>query len=321
MKGFNYKNIGKKVASMVPVLFIAILLGACSQNNGDGEDKESDGAETYIYYINADETKIIGEAYEPVGTTKEELVEEYLEALSKEPEDYSLKKAGPDNLEAENFSFNENNLSIDFNSYYNDLSGISEVLCRASIVKTLCQIEGVDSVEFTVGGQPVMGLNDKPLRFMESDDFIDDTSVENVYVTVYFSNEKGTALESTDLKITYEGNVPIEKLILERLIGGPEEVRNIKGNMLKTIPDGTELLNVSTKDGICYVDFNEKFLNKMEGIKDEVVIYSIVNSLVELSTINKVQFTINGEIQKNYREGIPFDGLFERNLDLVEGSK
>lgn len=91
--------------------------------------------------------------------------------------------------------------------------------------------------------------------------------------------------------------------------------------MLKTIPDGTELLNVSTKDGICYVDFNEKFMDKMEGIKDEVVIYSVVNSLVELSTINKVQFTINGEIKKNYREGISFDGLFERNLDLVEGSK
>lgn len=43
-----------------------------------------------------------------------------------------------------------------------------------------------------------------------------------------------------------------------------------------------------------------------------------MNSLVELPTVSKVQFLKNGEKQPFYRETMPFDGIFERNLDLIE---
>ncbi len=319
----KYKKIKLNIVSLAIFLILAVMLGACSQKKEDNGDKKSEEPEYFIYYVDKNETKIVGESYKPVSATKEELVKEYFDALGNEPEDYSLKSVKPENLEIEDFKFNEDNgLSIYFNSAYNNLTDIFEVLCRACIVKTLCQIDGVDDVEFYIDGQPLIGLNDQPISFMNANDFIDDTSVENVYVTVYFSNKKGTALVGTNLKIPmYDGNMSIEKLILESLIAGPEAIKNIDDNVKKTIPDGTELINAWTKDGICYVDFNEKFLDKIPGVKDEVVIYSIVNSLDELSTINKVQFTINGEVKKSYREDIAFDGLFERNLDLVEGSK
>ncbi len=305
-------------------LVMAFLLGACSRTDTDSTKKNSEEPEYFIYYIDKGETKIVGEPYEPVSASKEDLVKEYFEALGNNPKDITLKSAKPEDLQLEEVKFNEDNngLSIDFSSAYNNLTGISEVLFRACAVKTLCQIDGVNDVEFYVGGQPIKGLNDQPLSFMQAEDFIDDTSAENVYVTVYFSNREGTALIGTNLKIPmYAGNISVEKLILESLIAGPEAIKNIDDNVQKTIPDGTKLLNASTKDGICYVDFNDKFLDKIPDINDEVIIYSVVNSLVELSTINKVQFTINGEIKKSYREGITFDNLFERNLDLVEGSK
>ncbi len=325
MKDYDMKQKKNKqnIVSIVVVLIIAILLGACSEKVEEPDEIKSEESEFFIYYTDKNETKLVGEPYEPAATAKEDLVKEYFEALGTDPKDISLKKARPEYLKIEEFTFNEDNsLSINFNSAYNSLTGISEVLCRASIVKTLCQIEGVDDVEFYIGGQPLKGLNDQPVSFMKEDDFIDGTSAENVYVTVYFANEQGNGLVGTNLKIPmYYGNISIEKLILESLIAGPKKIKNIDESIQKTIPDGTELLNVSTKDGICYVDFNDNFLNKVQGIKDEVVIYSIVNSLDELSTINKIQFTIDGEVKKNYREGISFDGLFERNLDLVEGSK
>ncbi|QHQ62685.1 hypothetical protein Ana3638_19475 [Anaerocolumna sedimenticola] len=322
-KEIKFKKNKINLISLTVVLIITALLGACSKKVEDTNAVKTDEPEYYLYFIDKNETKIVAEPYQPIATTKEELVKEYMEALGKEPKDFSLKSAKPAKLIVEDFSFNEDNgLSIDFNSAYNNLTGISEVLCRACIVKTLCQIDRVDDVEFYVDGQPLKGLNDQPISFMKADDFIDDTSAENVYVTVYFANEKGDKLVGTNLKIhTLDGNVSIEKLILESLIAGPTGIKNIEENLKKTIPDGAELINASTKDGICYVDFNEKFLNKVSGIKDEVVIYSIVNSLVELSTINKVQFTINGEVKKNYREDLSLDNLFERNLDLVEGSK
>jgi hypothetical protein len=43
--------------------------------------------------------------------------------------------------------------------------------------------------------------------------------------------------------------------------------------------------------------------------------------LAELQGINKVQFTINSEVVKTYREGTSFDVTFERNLNLIKGNK
>ena len=59
-------------------------------------------------------------------------------------------------------------------------------------------------------------------------------------------------------------------------------------------------------------------INLKDNVKDQVVIYSVVNSLCELPTVSKVSFTINGKQQKLYNGNVVFDQLFERNLDIVE---
>lgn len=303
---------------VVIILLLTGLFTACSQKETETKQVNETDNMKQIYYINRDETKIVGEKFNPVGTTSEELVKEYVGALDKEPKDSSLIQAKPETVKIEKYTFNQDGrLSLYFNSAYStELVDISEVLCRAAIVKTLSQIEGVESIEFYVDGQPLMDYNGKAIGLMTPKDFIDSTSAEDVFVKVYFSNPKGTKLMPSNLKITYDGNFSIEQLIVERLIQGP-----IEDKMIKTLPEGTVLNKISTKDGICYVDFNSKFLDTLPGINDEVVIYSIVNSLVELSTIHKVQFSINGDIKKNFGDGIAFDGFFERNLELVEGSK
>jgi len=303
------------------VVFSVFVLSACS-NNQDGVEKSEteQNTENFIYYIDKNETKVVSQPFTPQGATTEELVEEYLEALDEEPEDISLKKSKPDGVVIEKQPVVEDNtVSIYFNSEYKNMTAITEVLCRASYVMTLSQIEGIEYVEFYVGDQILKGTNDKPLS-MRADDFINDTSAEDVYVTVYYSNKKGTALVESHLKIKNAGNIAIEKLIIDELLKGPPATAD-DDSMLKTLPDGTELIKVTTKDGICYVDFNDKFLSAKEGIKPEIVLYSVVNSLVELSTVNKVQFTIGGAVKKIYREDIPLDGFFERKLELMEGSK
>ena len=51
-----------------------------------------------------------------------------------------------------------------------------------------------------------------------------------------------------------------------------------------------------------------------------MAIYSVVNTLVELSTINKVQFSIDGEQVLTYNDSVNFGESFERNLDIVKDS-
>ncbi|MDF2952611.1 MAG: hypothetical protein K0S18_2194 [Anaerocolumna sp.] len=302
---------------LLPLLIlIGILSFGCSKDNDLEQDNIAE-ASMQVYYTDTNSTKIIGVDYKPTGKTKEALVDEFLDALSTDPADITMKKAKPEDVKVLQYTFNEGGiLTINFSSDYSSLTGLNEILCRATIVKTLSQIEGVDYIEFYINGLPLMGNNDKPVGFMKGTDFIDDTDAEKVYVKIYYSNEEGDALVESNLLITYNGNRSIEQMIIQQLINGP-----IEDNMIHTMPEGTELIKVTTKDNICYVDFNKKFLDKVPGIGEEVVIYSVVNSLDELSTINKVQFTIDGATRATYGDKIPFDGLFERNLEIVEESK
>ncbi len=49
----------------------------------------------------------------------------------------------------------------------------------------------------------------------------------------------------------------------------------------------------------------------------DVTIYSITNSLVELSNVNRVQISVNGETNISYRENMSLNNVFERNLDIL----
>ena len=62
-----------------------------------------------------------------------------------------------------------------------------------------------------------------------------------------------------------------------------------------TVPGGTRLNSIMIRDNVCYVDFSKEFMNVQAEVNSEIVIYSIVNTLCELSDVNKVQFTIDGE--------------------------
>ena len=50
-------------------------------------------------------------------------------------------------------------------------------------------------------------------------------------------------------------------------------------------------------------------------------IYSVVNTLIELPNVNKVQFSIDGEQVLKYNESMSFGEPFERNLDIVKEKK
>lgn len=86
-----------------------------------------------------------------------------------------------------------------------------------------------------------------------------------------------------------------------------------------TINPNTKIINVTTKDGICYVNLDDNFLTVPDNVSMDAAVYSIVNSLVELSNINKVQILVNGEVPTT--SAIFQNSTFERNLDMVTSVK
>ncbi len=131
---------------------------------------------------------------------------------------------------------------------------------------------------------------------------------------MYLANETGDGLKKITRSVVYNSNISTERLIVEQLILGALENEKV----YPTINPNTKIISVNVKDGICYVDLDNTFLTQIYNVTSDVTIYSITNSLVELSNVNKVQISINGNINVTYRENTSLSTVFERNLELVE---
>ena len=140
--------------------------------------------------------------------------------------------------------------------------------------------------------------------------------------SIRFSMSFFTAVASGDKLKEYRKSVEITnnsslaRIVVESLIAGPDGE-----DYTATIPENTTIRNISVKDGICYVDLSDEFYTIDNPLKNDIIVYSIVNSLVELPTVSKVQFLKNGEKQEFFRETMEFDGIFERNVDIIEEGK
>jgi germination protein M len=244
-------------------------------------------------------------------------LDKMFDLLTDASESLEHKNVLPDKVEMNGYELSDNGLlTIDLSANYYEAVTSAKVLCRAAFVKSLTQLDAVDTVSFTVDSQPMVE-DDVTLGSMTADSFVDNNTDEDANqvqdVTIYFTNVTGDQLEPIAIPMNLGNNVSAEQLVIEALIDGTQE-----RGYYNTIPEGTKLLSVSTKDTVCYVDFSKEFLNVGDNIKDQTILYSVVNSLCELSTVSKVAFTIEGEQVSLYNGNIAFDQLFERNLDIVD---
>ena len=308
---------------LLPVLMLIFLCAGCAL--AGTEDKtiaeELPENSTKLYYMNEERTKVISQSFSLKNSTVEAQIAEFLTALEEILWTDAEKELITDKNPIYEFKWEDTGLlTLRFSADYSASPNISDVLRRAAIVKTLCQMEEVTAVEFYIGSQPLLTSSGKPVGMLTAKDFIDSTGENTEFyqeaeLAVYFANEAGDALVESNLKITYDGTLSTERLILQQIMEGP-----VIGGMQAVIPKGTVLNKVTIREGVCYVDFNEKFMEKREGITAEVAIYSIVNSLTELSNVYKVQFLIDGAVRKNYGT-LDFSSTFERNLEIVEGEQ
>lgn len=289
-----------------------VLLSGCFLCGCSVEKQETNSGEFTLYQVAEDGMGLKPSAYQ-IEANKEDTVEVVGELLEHYRKDVDIRE----------FQIREKQLSIYFSSAYENLTGIDEVLLRAAIVKTLCQVDGVEYVEFfvenvslTIDGEQV-GVMSK-LSFLDS--IGGDGYTQDKYVTLYFSDSSGKEMKEVTSKLTHDMTVPLARLLIEQLLEGPEELADVNTSDLRqTIPEGTVLNSLTIRDNVCYVDFSKEFVNIQAEVKSEIVIYSIVNTLCELSEVNKVQFTVDGEQREMYGDTKEFNTPFERNLDLVSG--
>lgn len=294
-------------------LWIVILIG-CSKN----EDEQIKSGYK-IYYVNIDENNLVMKTYRAKSKDTTEMIKAFLKQLEESADSTEYKVAKPKEVELLEYHLNEETLSLKFNAAYDKMPNTTEILMRTAYVKTLVQIPGVSFVDIFVGEMPLMDSNGYAVGSMNEETFVDNSGgqineYEEADLILYFANAKGDKLEQTMKSIIYDRNMPLEKVVIEQLIKGPSEGKDL----YPTIPSNTKLLSISVKDSVCYVNFDEEFLKLENEVSEKVQIYSVVNSLAELPTISKVQISINGISDRIFVDKINFNTVFERNLDIIE---
>lgn len=298
----------KNLYGLVLALVCLVGLGACGKTGADGGDVYQ------VYYVSNSETKVEMHPHEMEAQTREGQLEELVACLSEAPAKLEYKVPFSMGFQVLDMKLEDRRMLIDVDSAYKNLPVTTEVLVRAAIVRTLTQLPEVSFVMITVEGQQLYDNNGSAVGLMNAEQFIDNDGNEiNTYelakVRLYFAGEGGTDLISVYCEKHYSTNTPIERFVVEQLIAGPDGQWE---GLYPSINPGTKIINVMTKDGICYVNLDESFLTVVNNVSTDVSVYSIVNSLAELSNINKVQILINGEVPSSFSASV-----FERNLDIV----
>lgn len=308
---------------IIPVfaLFCLILLAVSACRKGEAKN----GTVYKIFYVNDDNTGVLSYDYETESTDTDVVLQELLDQMETMPErlEYHPPLAGSFRLIA--YMLSDGQLFLDFSEEYKNQEIITEILVRAAIVRTLIQVRDVQYVSFSVGGQPLTDASGNVVGVMNKDTFINNAgneinTYEKVKLRLYLANESGDGLTEVTRTRVYNSNISVERLIVEEIIAGPAENDAGIGNRAAypVINPETKVVSVNIRDGICYVNLDGSFLNQIYNVTPEVTVYALTNSLVELSNVNKVQISVNGETNINYRESISLSTMFERNLDLVK---
>ena len=307
----------KKILIVFLILACFTLLVAC-KNEIEVKDVKQKG-NYKIYYPNEKETSILYD-YIKIETDDIDLIINELILKLKEGNYNKAKKAViPADVEYATYTLEANILTITFDENYLKIKGVSEVLKRASIVYTLIQMDVVDYVRIQVNGKALVIDGDEIGDMSEHTfrDIIGEDSdiVVKDKIKMYYSDSSGKKLRALVSGVESDGTIMKEEVIIKKLINGPLGADKI--GYYGTINPNTKVNRVSLNDKVCYIDFDEAFLERHNGVSEEVVIYSIVNTLTELNTVNQVRITINGKVREVFNEYANLGGFIERNYDII----
>lgn len=295
----------------ITALVMALVLGAVAFSGCGKKETES---KYKIYYINEEQGEVLAESFVPSEETTQTMLEEMTEKLNKKnAEGHTLL---PENIEIQSCVDDDGMIRVDFNQEYHDLNPVDEVLLRASIVKDYVQIPNIYLVTITAEGTPIVDSQGQEIGAMSLDSFLENTGKEIMAyqykeLNLYFTNEEGNQLVPEARQVYYNGNTPIEKVIVEQLLRGPGE-----SGHYATLPSDTRIVGVSVADGIAYVNLGKQFVDEALPVDAQIPIYSIVNSLIDAGNVSQVQISINGDTSLLFKDKVDMNQLFQVNHEL-----
>lgn len=307
----------KKLFSAVLALVLACsLLTGCTVETQE-EKVDSGSNQYYLYYVNKDETKVVKERYQLEQESAEFMLQDFTGILNAQEGSGDNLALLPSGVQLVTYRLNESLLELEFNSDYSKMSRAREILVRAGVARTFLQIPGVTGIKIFIESEELKDSKGQAVGVIDGNTFVEMCgSDKDAYrydtFTLYFTDKTGEHLVAEQRNVYYKRILPRERVILEQLAKGPM----VKGHY-PTIPQETEILGVEVSDDVCYVDFSSAFSDSGIDIPVNTMIYSVVNSLLDTASADKVQISVEGDTEATLSDGTSLYSLFSKNTDLV----
>ena len=227
----------------------------------------------------------------------EPTVDGLLDALLAGPEEAGLTGLFGSDVWLLGWTMEGERLQVDLSAAYGDLTGIDLTLADCCITLTLSQLEGVEQVHVTAGGSD---LAYRGRQILSEDDMIFTGAEEEprlVDVELYFPRSGGRGLGFEVREFTLTEDDDLYATVTLALLAGPES-----SALRAVFPEGTELLSTRLEEGICYVNFSAALIDQAPAgqAEQDLLLYSIVDTLGNLDAVTAVQLLVEGEVPKSY---------------------
>ena len=317
----NRRLAGKRIIATILCIAMLLACAACGRSSGAaaGAAGAAAGAPSNairLYYLSNDLSSVLPVDYVPKASEPQQLCEEVSQQLAAVPE--SVEGVAPiSGFTVSDITMENGVVTLDVSKEYEMIDSTTEILARAAIVNSLCQLENVTGVQFLVEGEPLLDSAGEEVGEMNSDMYIFNTGREirtyqMVRLHLYFADETGTQLVNTYRRVVYNSNLSMERLVTEQVIMGTSS-----DFAYPTLNPETRVLSVTTVDGICYVSLNAAFLTEPYNVSPRVAIWSLVNSLCTLPDIDGVQISIDGDTSYSFLETVPLKNPLTPDESLI----
>lgn len=320
MKRVSFDCRGKRFISacLLLVLATAVFLAGCHKDKATITPGEG---EIVIYYSNASCSRLISKIYTPQHEQTVELARELYAKMQEGGYEDTIPAVAAD-ITISDISLSGNTMSIALQGPWDTMRAPNRMLFLAAVTRTLTQLKDVDGILFTMNGEALTDESGNMMGVLRSASFVDN-AVDNpedyreAVIALYFANEAMDGLVKVERTVVYCSSSSMERIVVEQLLRGPED-----SGAKASLPNTASLLSINVRDGVCYVNFDSKFITEVLGSYDYVPVYSVVNSLTELPNVDKVQISINGSSETGFqRDILSFAIPFTRNMKYVEESQ
>ena len=242
------------------VICMAVMLGTiCAAGCASDEKKEDSKLPGYVVYTaNSSGTGLDSERYEIIETEADDVINRLYKLVSRSTDRgvsgiYAQLSRRPD------FTVSSRVLYVDLPESYNNMNNVDRILLRASIVKTMIQLEEIDYVTFNIDNKPLTmyaGIGNDintaaGYTLLNENNFVDSElnaydMLERREMVLYYADADGTGLVGERGYVSYNKNMPIEQVmkLVSSLQLDSESINTWKNGveraLKKYVTDGTE---------------------------------------------------------------------------------